>query len=204
MLCSGGWTVNAKSPRDTRVLLPILRHRKTELRLTYNSRMSTSLQEFFLKQKEAIRKRTYEVFALLRPEHMAWKPGKDALSVGDMLQHLWVSEEGVRRVALDGNFAYYETRIPKGLSGVLGKTGSLEEELKNIERVHRETLAIIAAKPAELFEEERAHAGIGFRRKVAVILFGMNDHEIHHRAQLMTYLRILGTPVAEPFQKPSK
>lgn len=124
--------------------------------VTYNSRMSTTLQEFFLKQKEAIRKRTNEVFALLRPEHMAWKPEKGALSVGDMLQHLWVSEEGVRRVALDGNFAYYETRIPKGLAGVLGKTGSLEEELKNIERVHRETLAIVAAKPAELFEEERA------------------------------------------------
>jgi len=164
--------------------------------------MSTTLQEFFVKQKEAIRKRSNEVFALLRAEHMAWKPERGALSVGDMLQHLWVSEEGVRRVALDGNFAYYETRIPKGLAGVLGKTGSLEEELKNIERVHRETLAIIAAQPAELFEDERAHAAIGFRRKVAVILFGMNDHEIHHRAQLMTYLRILGTPVPEPFKKP--
>jgi uncharacterized damage-inducible protein DinB len=164
--------------------------------------MSTTLQEFFLKQKAAIRKRSEEVFALLRPEHMAWKPEKGALSVGDMLQHLWVSEEGVRRVALDGNFAYFETRISKGLAGVLGKIGSLEEELKNIEGAHRETLAAVAARPAELFEEERAHAGIGFRRKVAVILFGINDHEIHHRAQLMTYLRILGTPAPEPFKKP--
>jgi uncharacterized damage-inducible protein DinB len=166
--------------------------------------MSTTLQSFFVKQKEAIHKRTEEVFALLRPEHMVWKPEKDALSVGDMLQHLWVAEEGVRRVALEGNFAYYETRIPKGLAGVLGKTGSLEEELKNIERAHRETLAAVAAQPAEIFEEERAHAGIGFRRKVAVILFGLNDHEIHHRAQLMTYLRILGTPVPEPFKKPAE
>jgi uncharacterized damage-inducible protein DinB len=166
--------------------------------------MNTTLKDFFLKQKEAIRKRSDEVFALLRPEHMEWKPEKNALSAGDMLQHLWVAEEGVRRVALDGNFAYYETRIPKGLAGVLGKTGSLEEELKNIERVHRETLAAVAAQPADLFEEERAHSGIGFRRKVAVILFGINDHEIHHRAQLMTYLRILGTPVAEPFKKPGK
>lgn len=166
--------------------------------------MSTTLQEFFLKQKEATRKRSNEVFALLRPEHMAWKPEKGALNVGDMLQHLWVSEEGIRRVVLDGNFAYFEARIPKGLAGVLGKTGSLEEELKNIERVHRETLAAVAAQPAEIFEEERAHAGIGFRRKVAVILFGLNDHEIHHRAQLMTYLRILGTPVPEPFKKPAK
>ena len=164
--------------------------------------MSTTLQDFFLKQKAAIRKRSEEVFALLRPEHMEWKPEKGALSVGDMLQHLWVAEEGVRRVALDGNFTYYEKRIPKGLAGVLGKTGSLAEELKNIERVHQETLAIVAAQAADLFEEERANAGIGFRRNVAVILFGINDHEIHHRAQLMTYLRMLGTPAPEPFKKP--
>jgi len=166
--------------------------------------MNPTLQEFFLKQKVATRKRSEEVFALLRAEHMPWKPEKGALSVGAMLQHLWTSEEGVRRVVLDDNFAYYEKRIPEGLAAVLGKIGSLEEELKNLERVHQETLRAIAAQPAELFEEERAHAGIGFRRKVAVMLFSMNDHEIHHRAQLMTYLRILGTPAPEPFNKPGK
>jgi len=42
---------------------------------------------------------------------------------------------------------------------------------------------------------------IGFRRKVSVILFGINEHEVHHRAQLMTYLRMLGTPAPEPFAK---
>ncbi|MGB0036601.1 MAG: DinB family protein [Candidatus Acidiferrales bacterium] len=166
--------------------------------------MGTTLQEFFLKQKEAIRARSKEVFALLRPEHMNWKPEKDALSVGEMLRHMWVSEEGVRRVALDGNFAYFETRIPKGLRAIIGTPGTLAEELKNLERVHRETLALIAAQPPEIFEEERAHPGLGYRRKVAVILYGMNDHEIHHRAQLMTCLRILGSPVAEPFKKPAK
>jgi len=161
-----------------------------------------TLQEFFLKQKEAIRVRSQEVFALLRPEHMDWRPEKDALSVGDMLRHLWVAEEGVRRCALEGSFAYYETRIPKGLHAVTGSPESLEKELKNVERVHRETLAAVAARPAELFDEERANPALGFRRKVAVILFGMNEHEVHHRAQLMTYLRMLGTPAPEPFKKP--
>ncbi len=63
--------------------------------------MSTTLQEFFLKQKEAIRSRSQDVFELLRPQHMAWKPEKDALTIGEILKHLWVSEDGVRRVALD-------------------------------------------------------------------------------------------------------
>ena len=119
-----------------------------------------------------------------------------------MLRHLWTSEEGVRRCALEGNFAYFETRIPKGLRAVMGMPGSLEAELKNIDRVHRETLALVSAAPPALFDEERANQAIGFHRTVAVILYGMNEHEVHHRAQLMTYLRMLGTPAPEPFKAP--
>jgi hypothetical protein len=157
------------------------------------------LHEFFLKQKAAIRGRSREVFVLLRPEYMGWKPATGALSVGEMLRHLWVSEEGVRRVALEGNFAYYEARIPGGLFAVLGTPGTLEHELLQIERVHEETLAAVRACPPQKFDEERVHEGFGFRRKVSVILFGISEHEVHHRAQLMTYLRMLGTPAPEPF-----
>lgn len=161
-----------------------------------------TLQEFFLKQKKAIRKRSEEVFPLLRPEDMHWRPSKDALSMGEMLRHLWVSEEGVRRVALEGNFAYYEARIPGGLPAVLGTPGSLESELTNIDRVHRETLDAVSASSAGIFDEERTHPGLGFRRKVSVILFGINEHEIHHRAQLMMCLRMLGRPAPQPFTWP--
>ncbi len=160
------------------------------------------LKVFFLKQKETVRGRSGQVFALLRPEHMGWKPEKGALSVGEMLRHMWVSEEAARRAALDANFAYYEKRVPLGLGAVLGTVGSLEEELQNLQRAHRETLEAVSACPVTLFEEQRVHPGLHFRRKVAVILFGINEHEVHHRAQLMTYLRMLGTPAPEPFQRP--
>ena len=157
------------------------------------------IKEFFLKQKEAVRRRTHQVTGLLRTEHLEWRPEKDALSVAEMLRHIWVSEEGVRRAALEGNFAYYETRIPQGLHVVIGQPGSLEQELANLERVHRETLGVVAAWPLERWDEERAHQGLGFRRKIGVMLLGINEHEIHHSAQLMTYLRMLGTPAPEPF-----
>lgn len=154
------------------------------------------LKELFLKQKAAIRGRSEQVFTLVRPEHLDWRPEAGALTVGEMLQHLWVSEDGVRRVALEGNFAYYEKRIPQGLRATLGAR-NLPENLQNLARVHRETLAAVEALPPERLEEERLHEGLGFRRKVAIILFGINEHEIHHRAQLMTYLRMLGSPVPE-------
>lgn len=122
-----------------------------------------------------------------------------ALSVGEMLRHLWVSEEGVRRVAIDGDFSYYEKRVPGGLAAVLGGAAtSLDEELRQIKRVHEETLEAAKKLPEAVWDLERVHEGLGFRRKVAVILFGINEHEVHHRAQLMTYLRMLGTPAPEP------
>ena len=159
------------------------------------------IKELFLKQKEAQRAQTRQVLALVRPEMLPWRPEKDALSVGEMLRHLWVSEEGVRRAALEGNFAYYERRIPQGLRAVLGTPRELADELVDIERVHNETLTAVRAFPAEQLETERVHEGLGFRRKASVILLGINEHEIHHRAQLMVYLRILGSPAPEMIRR---
>ncbi len=154
-------------------------------------------RDLFLKQKETIHKRMVEILGHVRAEHTDWRPEKDALSVGEMLQHLWVSEEGVRRVALHGDFSYYEMRIPKGLRATLGPPPTLEENLANIARVHTDTMTAVSAYPAERFEEERVRPELGFRRKVYVVLLAINEHEIHHRAQLSTYLRILGSPVPD-------
>src|SRR5260370_41572371 len=88
-----------------------------------------NLQSFFLKQKEAIRARTRQVVGMIQPEHMAWRPEKDALTIGEMVRHLMVSEEGVRRAALEGNFAYYEKRGPEGLRAVAGTPHPLQADI---------------------------------------------------------------------------
>jgi uncharacterized damage-inducible protein DinB len=160
-----------------------------------------NVQELFLKQKEAIRARTRQVTSLLGEDEMDWRPVPDALSVGEMLRHMWVSEEGVRRAALKGDFGYYEKRIPGGLAAVVGKPRTLAEELESFEKVHTETLTLVGDFPLGRWDEVRANEALGIRRKVEVILFGINEHEVHHRAQLMTYLRMLGTPVPEPFAR---
>jgi uncharacterized damage-inducible protein DinB len=161
-----------------------------------------NLQEFFLKQKEALRPRTKQVTDLFREEHMTWRPVPGALTVGEILRHMWVSEQGVLRVALDGDFTYYERRVPGGLAAVLGKPTTLAEEVASLRRVGDETLARVAQFPLERWQDERVHEGLGIRRKIAPIIFGINDHEVHHRAQLMLYLRMIGTPIPEPMAKP--
>jgi uncharacterized damage-inducible protein DinB len=156
-----------------------------------------NIQELFLRQKEASRGRTRQVTSLLREDQLTWRPVPGALSVGEMLRHMWVSEQGIRNLALNGDFSYYEKRIPGGLNAVLGTPRTIADEIASLESTQTETLAAVASFPLNRWEEERVHEGLDFRRKVATILFGMNDHEIHHRAQLMTYLRMLGTPAEE-------
>ena len=156
-----------------------------------------NIQELYLKQKEALRGRTRQVTSLLREDHFTWRPVPGALSVGEMVRHLWVSEQGMRNIALNGDFSYYEKRIPGGLSAVLGTPRTIAEEIASLDTTQAETLALAATLPLDRWEEERVHEGLGVRRTVAQILFGLNDHEVHHRAQLMTYLRIMGTPVPE-------
>ncbi len=159
------------------------------------------IRKIILDQKRAIRRRTQQVLELLQPEQMPWRPAPEALTIGEMLRHLWVSEVGVRGVALEGDFGYYLVRVPKGLRAVLGTPGTLEEELAGLERVHEETLRLVGEYPLERFDEERSEESLGYRRKVYAILLGINEHEVHHRAQLMTYLRMLGTPVPEPMPR---
>jgi hypothetical protein len=97
-----------------------------------------NLQEFFLKQKEAVRQRTRQVAGMVRPEQMSWRPEAGALSAGQLLRHIWVSEQGARKAALEGDLSYYETRIPKGRRGAPGRTVKRNRQSR---RIHNETSA---------------------------------------------------------------
>ncbi|MFB3915415.1 MAG: DinB family protein [Terriglobales bacterium] len=155
------------------------------------------VKDFFLQQKRALRARTRQIVELIDPEYLKFSSAPGALSVGEILRHMAVSEQGVRQVALEDDFSYYETRIPQGLRVTLGAPRTLDQMKQDLERVHQETLAAVEAFPAARFEEERAREHLRYRRTVAAILMGINEHEVHHRAQLISYLRMLGSPAPE-------
>jgi uncharacterized damage-inducible protein DinB len=156
-------------------------------------------REFFLKQKQATHKGTLDVLAEIPPDRLAWRPAEGMLSLGEIARHIWMSEEGVRRVALEDNWDYYEKRVPQGLFAILGEVKSLESELAQIEKIHQDTLREVAAFPLERWEEERANQQFNIRRRVCVFLFGITEHQIHHRAQIGAYLHILTGVRASPY-----
>jgi uncharacterized damage-inducible protein DinB len=149
------------------------------------------LKEFFLKQKQAAYKNSLKVFNAIPADKLDWRPGEGMLSLGEIVRHVWMSEAGIRRVALEGLWDYYERRVPLGLAGILGEVTSLEDELKRLEQVNQQTLSAVADFPLERWEEERKDERFNVRTKVAVMLFGINEHHAHHRAQAGVYLHLL-------------
>ncbi len=157
------------------------------------------LKEFFLKQKQATHQGTLEVPAKIPPDQFGWRPAEGMLSIGEIVRHLWMSEDGVRGAALEGNWDYYEKRVPQGLFAILGEVKSLVEELSQVERVNQETLGAVGAYPLDRCQEVRANERFNIRRKVVVMLYGIIEHQIHHRAQVGTYLRMLTGQRASPY-----
>lgn len=155
------------------------------------------LKEFFLKQKQAAYKNSLKVFEAIPPDKLHWRPAEGMLTLGEIVRHVWMSEEGIRRVALENRWDYFEKRVPLGLSGILGKVDSLEHELKRLEQVNQDTISSVEDFSLERWEEERKDERFGVRTKVAVMLFGINEHQTHHRAQAGVYLHLItGTRVS--------
>ena len=158
------------------------------------------IKELFRTQKESEHQGTLAVYEKIPRDRLDWRPAEGMLTLGQMARHVWRSEEGTRRIALDNNWTYYETRIPKGLLAILGEVKSLDEELQEMRRVHQATLRAAEAFPLARWEEIRENAQFHTRRAAGLMLFRIIDHQIHHRAQVGTYLRILTGGRASPYE----
>jgi len=156
-------------------------------------------RQLFLLQKQGEHEGTIAVYEKIPPDRLDWRPAEGMLTLGQMARHVWRSEEGTRRIALDGDWSYYEKRIPLGLLAVLGEVKSLGDELQEIRRVHQETLRAAEAYPIERWEEIRDNPQFHTHRTVASLLFRVIEHQVHHRAQVGTYLRLLNGGRASPY-----
>lgn len=157
------------------------------------------VKELFLLRKQAEHEGTIAVYGKIPRDRLEWRPAEGMLMLGQLARHIWRSEEGTRHIALDDDWSYYETRIPQGLLAVLGEVKSLDDELKEIERVHAETMSAAKAFPLERWDEVRDKSEFDTRRPVVDLLFRIVGHHIHHRAQVGTYLRILTGGRASPY-----
>jgi uncharacterized damage-inducible protein DinB len=158
-----------------------------------------TIKELFVSRKQAEHQGTITVCSRIPQDHLSWHPTDNMLTLGQLARHIWRSEEGTRRIALEADWTYYATRIPQGLLAVLGEVNSIEDELKEMERVHAETVSAAEAFPLERWDEIREKTEFHTQRSVGDLLFRIIGHHIHHRAQVGTYLRILTGGRASPY-----
>ncbi len=158
-------------------------------------------RDVFVELFESTRGRTRTLFPKVTAENLHWRPVPGALTVGQILRHIWTSAEGRYKLIKDGNWEYIENR-PKGLFTLLGEVTSAEEEVKNLERTYGAILQLIRSLRPEDFEKTFAYTG---KRSInwttRDILFFIAEHEAHHRGQLSSYLRVLGEEWPTPYPR---
>lgn len=160
-----------------------------------------NIVEELARLKEEVRRRTRLVLEKVTPTQLDWTPAPQALTIRQMARHMRLSEEGSLKVVRDGNWEYSATRRSAPLVALLGQPESWETELAAFERAHQEWLAMIRALPPHGLTQQFVNPHNNQRLSALELVLGRIEHEVHHRAQISTYLRMLGEEWPSPYGK---
>lgn len=136
-----------------------------------------------------IHKQTARLMAVAPDGKYDWKPSETAMTLGELMNHLWISEWGLVEAAISGGF-------PKERPA---KIGSTAEMVAAFDKSHADLVDKVKALSAEQLAAEIAPFGPEKKMSRAVLLQFLHEHEIHHRGQLYVYLRMVGCEVPSLF-----
>ncbi len=138
----------------------------------------------FLGYFERVRERTKRVVACIPEDRLEWTPGGDCFTSGNLVRHIagterWMWAENVR--GLPSRYPGHGPELASGLAAVT----------EYMDRLHREAMEIFRSlEPEDLQKKCPAVGGVDLR--IWKWLRAMVEHEIHHRGQLYTVLRLAG------------
>jgi len=143
----------------------------------------------YIKTWNRIHEQTKRIMAAAPNDKYDWKPCESAMSLGELVNHPWISEWGLIEAALIGSF-------PKEWPAPLSDTASA---LAAFDKAHEEAVAkVMALTPEQLAEDVAPFSPERPLTRMAVLKMTL-EHEIHHRGQLYTYLRIAGCEIPPLF-----
>jgi uncharacterized damage-inducible protein DinB len=132
---------------------------------------------------ERVRKTIIQAATLIPKGKLEWGPAKGLYSFGDLLRHMVDTEEFWIQGVLQG----------KGGSPDRKRKGypTVAKIFKDWDRVHQKTLATLSRMPVSSLTKK---VKIEQNGKVPVgwLLWHVVEHEVHHRAHILLYLRLLG------------
>lgn len=151
--------------------------------------MSFSMDSF-VGNWNRVHKQTTRLMAKAPDDKYDWKPSETAMTLGELMNHLWISEWGIVEAAITGSFPK-ENRPEK-----ISKTADM---VSAFDKSHQDMVGKVTALTPEELAGEVAPFGPEKKMSRATILQVLQEHEIHHRGQLYVYLRALGCEVPPLF-----
>ena len=145
--------------------------------------------ESFINKWHRIHNQTARLMAVAPDDKYEWKPCDSGMSLGELMNHIWVSEAGLIEATINGAF-------PKEWPASVNTT---KEMLAAFDKAHTEAAARTATLTDEQLSEEIAPFGPGNELTRLASLNATLEHQIHHRGQLYTYLRLAGCEVPPLF-----
>lgn len=138
----------------------------------------------FLQYYAKIKARTRRLFPYIPPDKIEWTYQANKFTIGDLIRHLATIERYMYAENVQGKPSLY-----KGC-GVEYADG-YENTIQFYEQLHDESMGIFSQlTEADLQKKCTTPAGIPIT--TWKWLRAMVEHEVHHRAQIYTYLGILG------------
>jgi uncharacterized damage-inducible protein DinB len=142
----------------------------------------------YIRNWKRIHKQTTRIMVLAPDDKYDWKPHETSMTLGELMNHLWLSEIGLAEGALPGE--------PGDRPAPLNNSADM---VAAFDKSHAALVERVAALTPELLEETVTPFGPDYPMKRRVILAMLHEHEIHHRGQLYVYLRMLGCELPHLF-----
>lgn len=143
--------------------------------------MSCPETESFVKDWNRVHKQTARALAAAPGEKFDWKPGEGMFTLRQLVTHLPNAEAAIVRSALAGSMQKVSLELDNA---------SVDEIVEKFNSSHSGLAEEVSALSLDQLNETVEAFGRQMPR--IVLLRAMIEHEIHHRGQLYTYLRLAG------------
>lgn len=138
----------------------------------------------FLRYLERVRQRTESVVLCIPEASLEWSPGKEAFTPGDLVRHIAGTERWMWAENVMGRPSRYPGHGPELAAG-------LDAVVEYMHGLHAEAVEIFRTLTLEQLQAKCPTVG-GVELRTWKWLRAMVEHEIHHRGQLHTTLRLAG------------
>jgi uncharacterized damage-inducible protein DinB len=133
------------------------------------------------------RRRSIKLWRGIPDVQLAWKPDENALSIGEMIRHVWEGSENYRRIVAHGG----SLELPDGYAD--GPISGVESEITMAGPLFERLLEDIRGFSADdLTTKWIDRSDVGYRRKLGDFLARIAYHESVHAGQLLGYMRMVG------------